>query len=79
MVDAFSSDAIPIHLLTQEAFRVYFEHLKADGVLAVHVSDKYLDLIPVCARAAELHDRSAVVIDSAETGNCLPGRATGCS
>jgi hypothetical protein len=66
VVDAFSSDAIPVHLLTQEAFRVYFEHLKADGVLAVHVSNQYLDLVPVCARAAELLDRPAVVIDSAE-------------
>ena len=64
VVDAFSSDAVPVHLLTQEAFRLYFEHLKADGVLAVHVSNQYLDLVPVCARAAELLDRSAVVVDS---------------
>jgi hypothetical protein len=66
VVDAFSSDAIPVHLLTQEAFRLYFQHLKADGVLAVHVSNQYLDLIPVCARAAELFHRSAVVVDSLE-------------
>lgn len=64
VVDAFSSDAIPIHLLTHEAFRLYFEHLKADGVLAVHVSNRYLDLVPVCLRAAEHVNRSANVVYS---------------
>jgi SAM-dependent methyltransferase len=49
-VDAFSGDAIPIHLLTQEAFRLYFHHLKPDGVLAVHVSNRYLNLAPVVER-----------------------------
>jgi SAM-dependent methyltransferase len=46
-IDAFSGDAIPIHLLTQEAFRLYFRHLKPNGVLAVHVSNRYLNLAPV--------------------------------
>ncbi len=47
-VDAFSSDAIPVHLLTREALRVYLRHLRApDGVLAVHISNRYLDLQPV--------------------------------
>jgi SAM-dependent methyltransferase len=47
VVDAFSSDAIPTHLLTREAFRLYWRHLKPDGVLAMHVSNHYLDLGPV--------------------------------
>jgi hypothetical protein len=51
-VDAFSSDAIPVHLLTREAFQLYFRHLKRGGILAVHVSNRYLDLAPVVARNA---------------------------
>jgi SAM-dependent methyltransferase len=46
-VDAFSGDAIPVHLLTREAFAVYLRHLKADGILAVHTSNTYLNLPPV--------------------------------
>ncbi|MDP9169268.1 MAG: fused MFS/spermidine synthase, partial [Acidobacteriota bacterium] len=54
-VDAFSGDAIPVHLLTREAYRLYWRHLKPDGVLAVHVSNRYLTLGPVVALgAAEL-------------------------
>jgi SAM-dependent methyltransferase len=51
-LDAFSGDSIPVHLLTREAFRLYWRHLKPDGVLAVHVSNKYLALAPVAALAA---------------------------
>lgn len=47
VVDAFSSDAIPTHLLTREAFQLYWRHLKPDGVLAMHVSNRYLDLPPI--------------------------------
>jgi SAM-dependent methyltransferase len=64
VVDAFSSDAIPIHLLTNEAIELYFSHLKPDGVLAVHVSNRYLDLTPVCLRAAEHVNRSALLLRS---------------
>jgi SAM-dependent methyltransferase len=63
-VDAFSSDAIPIHLLTREAFALYLRHLKPSGILAVHVSNKYLDLAPVVAAAATSLDRRAVFLDS---------------
>jgi spermidine synthase len=52
-LDAFSSDAIPVHLLTVEAFRAYFRQLRSGGILAVHVSNRYLDLVPVVQRAAE--------------------------
>ncbi len=51
-VDAFSGDSIPVHLLTREAFQLYFRHLKPDGVLAVHISNQYLDLEPVVNAAA---------------------------
>jgi hypothetical protein len=49
-MDAFSSDAVPMHLLTREAFQLYVKHLKPDGVLAVHISNRYLDLKPVVAQ-----------------------------
>lgn len=47
IVDAFSSDSIPAHLLTRECQRLYWEHLRSDGVLAIHISNRYLDLRPV--------------------------------
>ena len=50
-VDAFSSDAIPLHLLTKEAFGVYGRHLKPNGLLLVHISNRHLDLEPVVAAA----------------------------
>jgi SAM-dependent methyltransferase len=49
-MDAFSSDSVPLHLLTREAYQVYLRHLKPDGVLAVHISNRYLDLKPVVAQ-----------------------------
>ena len=61
-VDAFSSDAIPVHLLTREALAVYFRHLKPDGILALHISNRYLDLEPVCARGAEFFDKRAMAV-----------------
>lgn len=61
-VDAFSSDAIPMHLLTNEAIELYFSHVKQDGVLAIHISNRFLDLAPVCARAAENVNRFAWLV-----------------
>ena len=52
-LDAFSSDAIPLHLLTQEAFTTYRRALKADGILLVHISNRYIDLNPVIAAEAK--------------------------
>lgn len=52
-VDAFSGDAIPVHLLTKEAFALYFRHLKPDGILAIHTSNTYLDLAPVVQLLAD--------------------------
>ena len=53
LVDAFSSDAIPVHLLTREALAVYLDVLKPDGILAFHISNRYLRLEPVVANLAE--------------------------
>lgn len=52
-LDAFSSDAIPVHLLTREAFELYNRHLKPDGIIAVHISNRYLDLEPVVRNLAK--------------------------
>lgn len=52
VLDAFSSDAIPIHLITEQALRLYLDKLDADGVLLVHISNRYLDLAPVLANLA---------------------------
>nr|MCU0980097.1 fused MFS/spermidine synthase [Pirellulaceae bacterium] len=52
VLDAFSSDSIPVHLLTREAFAGYLRHLKQDGVLAVHISNVHVDLSPVVAGQA---------------------------
>jgi hypothetical protein len=61
-IDAFTSDSIPVHLLTLEAFAQYWRHLKPDGVLAVHVSNLYIDLAPVVAAAAVSGSKTARLI-----------------
>lgn len=53
VIDAFSSDAIPIHLLTREAVVLYMDKLAANGVLVVHISNRFLNLTPVLARIVE--------------------------
>jgi spermidine synthase len=61
VVDAFSSDAIPMHLLTREAFSVYGRNLTGSGLLMVHISNRYLDLEPVIAAAAAAGGWTAAV------------------
>jgi SAM-dependent methyltransferase len=70
-VDAFSGDAIPVHLLTKEAFAVYFRHLKPDGILAVHTSNTYLNLAPVVKLLAEDADYATRLIASDEDGSMM--------
>jgi len=53
LVDAFTSDAIPVHLVTREALRLYFDMLSPRGILALHISNRYLRLEPVVANLAE--------------------------
>ena len=62
VVDAFISDSIPIHLLTREAFRLYWRHLKPDGVLVVHVSNRFAALAPIVARAAIESGKTALLV-----------------
>ncbi len=52
ILDVFSSDSVPVHLLTQDALKLYFAHLKPGGLVVYHVSNRYLDLTPVVARLA---------------------------
>ncbi len=63
LLDAFSGDAVPVHLLTREAFEIYLRHMKPDGIIAVHVSNRYLALAPVVERiAASLGMRTTRVL-----------------
>jgi hypothetical protein len=61
-VDAFAGDSIPVHLLTNEAFGLYFKHLKSGGALAIHVTNKHLDLAPVVDRIARQYEAEALII-----------------
>jgi len=63
-VDAFSGDSIPVHLLTKQAFELYFKHLKTGGVLAVHISNRHLDIAPVIETlCGELHKNCGLIDD----------------
>jgi len=61
-VDAFSSDAIPVHLITSEALALYAKHLRPGGVVAFHVTNRFLDLVPVVAGIAAANGMEAVWI-----------------
>jgi spermidine synthase len=64
VLDAFNSDSIPVHLLTQEAVELYLKHLNnPDGVLAVHISNRSLDLAPVLAGIAKRFQLKSAVVD----------------
>ncbi len=52
ILDAFSGDSIPVHLLTREALKDYWRHLKPNGLLVVHISNRYVDLMPIVNRLA---------------------------
>jgi hypothetical protein len=60
VMDAFSGDAVPVHLLTKEAFVTYFRHLRPGGILAVNMTNRYLDFRPVLSRAAAGFGRVAM-------------------
>jgi hypothetical protein len=65
VLDAFSSDTIPIHLLTREAFEMYLRKLQPTGILAVHISNRYLDLQPVLRAVAKDLRLQAVIFEDA--------------
>jgi len=68
-VDAFSSDAIPLHLLTREALHTYGRALKPDGLLLVHISNRYVDLRPVIAAHALENGWIALMRDDPSDGD----------
>ena len=70
VVDAFSGDSIPVHLLTREAVELYRQRLKPGGVIALHVSNSHLELAPVVGRiAAELGLQLACIADAGVEGD----------
>ena len=64
ILDAFNSDAIPVHLLTLESFEMYLGHLKKGGVIAVHITNRHLDLAPVMETLADHFGLATALIDS---------------
>jgi protein-L-isoaspartate O-methyltransferase len=71
VIDAFSSDAVPVHLLTKEAFDIYLKHLAPNGILAFHISTIHLNLHPVIWKQAQQFNLSNLWIendDDPETG-----------
>ena len=67
ILDAFSGDSIPTHLLTLEAMDTYIRHLKPDGIVAFHISNSHLDLEPVVRAMAEKHGLTSVLLPAAQT------------
>jgi SAM-dependent methyltransferase len=68
LMDAFSSDAIPVHLLTREALRLYLDALRPDGVVAFHISNRYLRLEPVVAGLAEDAGLAGLLVEDPYAG-----------
>jgi hypothetical protein len=67
-LDAFNSDAIPVHLLTREAFAIYLQQIAPDGIIAVHISNRYFDLQPVVTHLAKEFGLACVTVDD-DQGN----------
>jgi hypothetical protein len=68
-IDAFSSDSIPVHLITREAIALFMQHVAADGILAIHISNRFLDLKPVLANIARAEGLSARLVTDSPEGN----------
>jgi hypothetical protein len=62
VIDAFSSDSIPVHLVTREALAVYRKHMQPDGIIAFHLTNRYLDLPPVVKKIADAHGMASVLV-----------------
>jgi protein-L-isoaspartate O-methyltransferase len=69
VVDAFSGDAIPVHLLTSQAVKLYQSHLRPGGILAIHISNRYLDLAPVVRQQADHAGLQSVLISSGDNAD----------
>jgi len=64
VIDAFTGDAIPVHLLTVEALDMYLRHLQPDGIIAFHVSNLYLNLVPVVGRLAQARQLATRLVEA---------------
>jgi len=81
ILDAFSSDAIPVHLITNEALQIYLNRLKPTGILAIHTSNRYLELQPVMKKLAEKNGLTALAVldndfDSTDKNNEMREKCT---
>ena len=64
IMDAFTGDAPPLHLLTEEAFNLYWNHLKQDGVLAINISNRYIDFRPLILGWAKKYGKQYIEVES---------------
>ena len=63
-MDAFASDSIPVHLLTEESIQVYLDQLDQDGTIVFHISNHFIDLLPVLLQHARTYDMTPLMIDT---------------
>ena len=75
VIDAFSGDAIPVHLITSQALEVYRRHMKPGGVIAFHVTNRFLDLAPVVDELAKTQGLHVLRIDDDGDDNALASRS----
>ena len=73
-IDAFSSDAIPVHLITSEALEIYLRHMKPSGIIAFHVTNRFLNLVPVVEGLA--HARGLAVAWISDNGESKGGSSS---
>jgi hypothetical protein len=76
VLDAFAGDAVPVHLLTKEAFSLYTKHLSPAGMIAVHVSNNWVDLVPVVYAWADAEHWEALTISTRGKANPASGFPT---
>lgn len=70
LLDAFAGDSVPVHLLTREAFQIYLRHIKPDGIIAVHVTNRYLSIAPVVEAVAQSLGIKTTRIESRAKSPC---------
>ena len=76
VIDAFSSDAIPVHLLTKEALAIYLDNVAEEGLIVIHISNRYLDLEPVLGNLAEALEPRLSAFIQTDSDADLPGKAS---